>query len=157
MPLPTLRTRLNAAQLSNLTGARQIRGNISTIAWRPPRPSPSRIRREKAGSCRMKKARRSFAFGSSQRNRMTLMFGAARFLRPGLSASRSFGFRITPRGMRAASRCLMRHKCFQQRWIFRACESARRVMRIKRLKRRDFSLSSARRKAKTAFSLPQRA
>jgi hypothetical protein len=28
----------------------------------------------------MKKACRGFAFGSSQRNRMTLMFGAARFL-----------------------------------------------------------------------------
>jgi hypothetical protein len=45
-----------------------------------PSASPSRIRREKAGSCRMKNARRSFAFGSSQRNRMTLMFGAAPLL-----------------------------------------------------------------------------
>jgi hypothetical protein len=62
----------------------------------------------------MKKACRSFAFGSSQRNRMTLMFGAARFWRPGLSASHGFGFRITPRGMRAAPRRLMRHKCFKQ-------------------------------------------
>jgi hypothetical protein len=65
----------------------------------------------------MKKPRRSFAFGSSQRNRMTLMFGAARFCRPGLSASRSFGFRIKPRSMRAAPRRLRRHKCFKQRWI----------------------------------------
>jgi hypothetical protein len=65
----------------------------------------------------MKKARRSFAVGSSQRNRMTLMFGAARCWRPGLSASRSFGFRIEPRGMRAAPRRLMGHKCFKQRWI----------------------------------------
>jgi hypothetical protein len=40
---------------------------------------------------------------------------------------------------------------------FGACESAHRVMRIKRLKRRAFSLSSARRKPRTAFSLPQRA
>jgi hypothetical protein len=40
---------------------------------------------------------------------------------------------------------------------FRACECARRVIPIKRLKRRDFSLSFARRRAKTAFSLPQRA
>jgi hypothetical protein len=119
--------------------------------------SPPRIRREKAGSCRMKKPRRSFAVGSSQRNRMTLMFGAARFWRPGLSASRSFGFCITPRGMRAAPRRLMQHKSFKQRWIFRACASARRVMRIKRLKRRVFSLSSPRRKLRTAFGLPQRA
>jgi hypothetical protein len=40
---------------------------------------------------------------------------------------------------------------------FGACASARRVMRIKRLKRRDFSLSPARRKPRTAFSSPQRA
>jgi hypothetical protein len=65
----------------------------------------------------MKKTRRGFAIGSSQRNRMTLMFGAARCWRPGLNASRSFEFRITPRGMRDARRHLMRHKCFKQRWI----------------------------------------
>jgi hypothetical protein len=40
---------------------------------------------------------------------------------------------------------------------FGACESARRAMRIKRLKRRAFSLSSARRKPHLAFSSPQRA
>jgi hypothetical protein len=40
---------------------------------------------------------------------------------------------------------------------FRAYKSARRIMRIKRLKRRAFSLSSARRKLRTAFGLPQRA
>jgi hypothetical protein len=114
MPLPTLRTRLNAAQLSNLTAAWQICGNFPSNPWRPQHRSPSRIRREKAGSCRMKKTRRAFAFGSSQRNRMTLMFGAARFRRSGLSASRGFGFRITPRGVRAAPHRLMRHKCFTQ-------------------------------------------
>jgi hypothetical protein len=86
----------------------------------------------------MKKTRRSFAFGSSQRNRMTLMFGAACCWRPGLNASHGFGFRITRRGMCAAPRRLMRHKSFKQRWIFRACASARRVKRIKRLKRRAF-------------------
>jgi len=103
----------------------------------------------------MKNARRSFAFGSSQRNRMTLMFGAARFWRRGLSASRSFGFRITPRGMRAAS--THAPQVLQATTNFGACESARRVMRIKRLKRRAFSLSSARWKLRTAFGLPQRA
>jgi hypothetical protein len=66
--------------------------------------SPPRIRREKAGSCRMKKTRRSFAFGSSQRNRMTLMVGAARFWRPAISASRFMGFRVAPRGIGAALR-----------------------------------------------------
>jgi hypothetical protein len=107
---------VNAAQLSNLTAAWQIRGNISANPWRPRHPSPSRIRREKASPCR-KKTRRIFAFGSSQRNRMTLMFGAARFWRPGLRASRSFGFRITPRGIGAVPRRLTRHKSFKQRWI----------------------------------------
>jgi hypothetical protein len=85
------------------------------------------------------------------------MFGAARFWRSGLSVSRSFGFHITPRGMRGAPRGRMPLKCFKERWIFRARASARRVMRIKRLKRRAFSLSSARKSAKTAFGLPQRA
>jgi hypothetical protein len=40
---------------------------------------------------------------------------------------------------------------------FAACEFARRIMRIKRLKRRAFSLSSPRQTLRTAFSLPQRA
>jgi hypothetical protein len=142
---------------SNLTDAWQFRGNISAIPWRPWHRSPSRIRREKAGSCRMKKTRRGFAFGSSQRNRMTLMFGAGRFSRPGLSASRSFGFRITPHGMRVAASSLHAAQVLQATMDFRACESARRVVRIKRLKRRAFSLLSARREQRTAFSLPQRA
>jgi hypothetical protein len=107
----------NAAQLSNLTAARQICGNIYANPWRPQHRSPSRIRREKAGSCRMKKTRRGFAFGSSQRNRMTLMFGAARFCEQRLNASRCFGFRTTPRDVRAAPRRLMRHNSFKQRWI----------------------------------------
>jgi hypothetical protein len=119
--------------------------------------SPSRIRREKAGSCRMKKACRSFAFGSSQRNRMALMFGAARFWRRGLSASRAKEFRITPRGMRGAPRRRMRHKCFRQRWILECAGPRAGVTRIKRLKRREFSLSLARRKPQLAFSPPQRA
>jgi hypothetical protein len=89
---------------SNLTAAWQIRGNFSANPWRPVHPSPSRIRREKASSCRMKNPRRGFASSSSQRNRMTLVFGTARFWRPGLNASPGSGFRITPRGMRAAPR-----------------------------------------------------
>jgi hypothetical protein len=40
---------------------------------------------------------------------------------------------------------------------FTAYATAHHVMRIKRLKRRAFSLSSARRKLRTAFGLPQRA
>jgi hypothetical protein len=80
--------------------------------------APPRIRREKAGSCRMKKTRRSFAFGSPQRNRMTLMFGAARFWRPGLSASRAKGFRVTPRGIGATPWSPMLHKCLHLRRIF---------------------------------------
>jgi hypothetical protein len=75
----------------------------------------------------MKKSRRSFAFGSSQRNRMTLMFSAARFWRTGLSASRSMGFRVTRRGIRAAPGRRMLRKYFKQRWIFdsaRLCVSS---------------------------------
>ncbi|MEA2819712.1 MAG: hypothetical protein QOJ86_1716 [Bradyrhizobium sp.] len=102
---------------SNLTATWQICGNISANPWRPRHPSPSRIRREKTSSCRMKIPRRGFAFGSSQRNRMTLTFGAARFWRPGLSTSPGFRFCITQRGMRAAACRLMPLKCFRQRWI----------------------------------------
>jgi hypothetical protein len=98
---PTLPTRGKSAEIFPL-----IRGSHGI-------PSPSRIRREKAGSCRMKKTCRGFAIGSSQRNRMTLMFGAACFWRSGLSASRSFGFRIVPRGMRVAARRPMLRKCFK--------------------------------------------
>jgi hypothetical protein len=51
---------------SNLTGAWQFRGNISANPWRPQHPSPSRIRREKAGCCRMKK--RAAVLPSVRRN-----------------------------------------------------------------------------------------
>jgi hypothetical protein len=99
----------NAAVVSrsNLTDARQIRGNISANPWLPQHPSPSGIRREKAGSCRMKKTRRSFAFGSSQRNRMTLMFGAARFWRPRLK--RLMQLRISHHTARHACRAASPH------------------------------------------------
>jgi hypothetical protein len=103
----------------------------------------------------MKKACRGFAFGSSQRNRMTLMFGAARFWRPDLSASRSFGFGTARRSRRGSSPHTA--QVLQATIDFKACESARRVMRIKRLKRRAFSLSSARQSAQLAFTSPQRA
>jgi hypothetical protein len=84
-------------------------GGVFLAATHPPR---------KSQCLPHEKTRRSFAFGSSQRYRMTLMFGAAGFWRPAISASRSFRFRITPRGIRAGSRRTMRHKCFKQRWIF---------------------------------------
>jgi hypothetical protein len=48
---------------------------------------------------------------------MQLMFGAAWLGQSGLSASRFMRFRITPRGIGAAPRRLMRLKCFKQRWI----------------------------------------
>jgi hypothetical protein len=103
------------------------------------------------------KPRHGFAFGSSQRNRMTLMFGAARCWRPGLSASRSFEFRLTLRGICGAGVSPHAAQVLQATMDFEACESARRAMRIKRLKCRAFSLSSARRKPHLAFSSPQRA
>jgi hypothetical protein len=105
----------------------------------------------------MKKTRRSFAFGSSQRNRMTLMFGAARSWRPGLK--RFTQLRILHHAARHARSAASPHaaQVLQVTMDFAACASARRVMRIKRLKRRAFSQSSAGRTAKTAFSLPQHA
>jgi hypothetical protein len=54
---------------------------------------------------------------------MQLMFGAALFSRPGLSASRFMGFRIAPRGIGAAPRRLMRLKCFKQQWISKPARS----------------------------------
>jgi hypothetical protein len=51
---------------SNLTAAWQIRGNFSTNPRQPQHPSPSRIRREKASSCRMKK--RAAVLPSVRRN-----------------------------------------------------------------------------------------
>jgi hypothetical protein len=98
-----------------------------------------------------------FAFGSSQRNRMTLMFGAVRFLATRLKCIAQL--RISQHTARHARRDASGHaaQVLQATMDFRACESARRVMGSKRLKRRAFSLSSARRRAKTAFGLPQRA
>jgi hypothetical protein len=67
--------------------------------------------------------------------------------------------RISRRTARHARRGLSPHaaQVLQATTDFEACACARRVMRIKRLKRRDFSLSSARRKPHLAFSSPQRA
>ena len=148
---------LNAAQLSNLTAAWQFRGNISAKPWRPRHRSPSRIRREKAGSCRMKKTRHGFAFGSSQRNRMTLMFGAGPLLATGLK--RLTQLWISHHTARRSRRAAWPHaaQVLQAPMDFTACESARRVMRIKCLKRRAFSLPPARQSAQLAFTSPQRA
>jgi hypothetical protein len=66
---------------------------------------------------RQEKRANGFAFSLPQDSSVQLMFGAADFSDRSLSASRSLGFRITPRGIRAAQRRLMRHKCFRQQWI----------------------------------------
>jgi hypothetical protein len=66
-------------------------------------------------------------------------------------------FDITLRGNRSVRGCLMRLKCFKQRWIFDPAKLRARVMRCKRLKRRMFSLPLAHREARLAFGLPQRA
>jgi hypothetical protein len=60
--------------------------------------APPHHRSEKTLSCRMKKSAGSVASSLPQDCPMQLMFGAARFWRRGLSASRGFGFRIKPRG-----------------------------------------------------------
>jgi hypothetical protein len=67
--------------------------------------------------------------------------------------------RISYHTARHARRAASLHaaQVLQATMDFPRSEAARRVMWIKRLKRCDFSLSSARRKPRTAFSLPQRA
>jgi hypothetical protein len=47
--------------------------------------------------CRKKNSAESVAFSLPQDSHIELMFGAARFREPALSASRSLGFHITPR------------------------------------------------------------
>jgi hypothetical protein len=66
---------------------------------------------------------------------------------------------ISRQAARHARRAASSHaaQVLQATMEFRACASARRIMRIKRLKRRAFSQPSARRRAQLAFSLPQRA
>jgi hypothetical protein len=105
----------------------------------------------------MKNACRGFAFGSSQRNRMMLMLGAVCFLATQLK--RLTQLRISHHTTRHARSVALLHaaQVLQATMNFSAHESARRVMRIQRLKRRGFSLSSARQKPRTAFTLPQRA
>jgi hypothetical protein len=120
---------------SNLTAAWQICGKIPANPWRPRRPSPSRIRREKSRLLPHEKTRRGFAIGSSQRNRMTLMSGAARFPRPGLSALAQL--RISWQTARHAHFAASPHaaQVFQATLDFAACEAARLAMRLKRLER----------------------
>jgi hypothetical protein len=67
--------------------------------------------------------------------------------------------RISHHTTRRARRAAASHaaQVLQAPMDFRARKRARRVMRIKRLKRRAFSLPSTRRSAQLAFSLPQRA
>jgi hypothetical protein len=103
------------------------------------------------------KTRRSFAVGSSQRNRTTLMFGAAPLLATRLKhLTPASDFHHMARHLRRAASAHAA-QVLQATMNFGACASARRVMRIKRLKRRAFSPSSGRRKPRTTFSLPQRA
>jgi hypothetical protein len=85
----------------------------------------------------MKNVRRSFAFGSSQRNRMTLMFGAARFWRPGSSPHAA--------------------QVLQGMMDFRRSEASHLAMQLKHLQQRAFSQLSAHRRAHLAFTSPQRA
>jgi hypothetical protein len=102
---------------SNLTAAWQIRGNFPANPWRP-RCSRCHIAAAKKPVVAARKiAPTPFASGLPQDSRMQLMFGAADFSKPALSASRSFEFRARLRGDRVASRCLMLRKCFSQRWI----------------------------------------
>jgi hypothetical protein len=90
---------------SNLTAAWQIRGNFSANPWQPRSLAPPRIHREKARGLPQEKLHQHFAASLPQDSHMQLMFGAARFDDPALSASCSFGFRGRQRGDHAP-RCL---------------------------------------------------
>jgi hypothetical protein len=105
----------------------------------------------------MKNVCLGFAFGSSQRNRMTLVVQRGSFLRAGFK--RLTQLRISHPTARHARRAASPHaaQVLQATMDFVACESAHRAMQIKRLRLRAFSLASACRRASLAFGLPQRA
>jgi hypothetical protein len=69
-------------------------------------------------------ARIPVAFSSPQDFHIELMFGAARFGEPALSASRGLGFHIAPRRRHSPRHLGTPHKCFNQRRIF---DAARRL------------------------------
>jgi hypothetical protein len=60
------------------------------------------------------------AFSLPQDSQVELMFGAADFGEPALSASRSLGFHIVPRRRRSPQRLGTPHKCFNRQRIFDA-------------------------------------
>jgi hypothetical protein len=64
--------------------------------------------------CRKKNCAESVAFSLPQDSHKQLMFGAARFGEPVLSASRGLGFHIAPRGGHSPHRLDMTCKCFNQ-------------------------------------------
>jgi hypothetical protein len=64
--------------------------------------------------CRKNNCAESGAFSLPQDSHIELMFGAARFREPALSASRSLGFHIVPRGGHSPKCLDMLCKCFNQ-------------------------------------------
>jgi hypothetical protein len=119
--------------------------------------SPSRIRREKASSCRKKNRANSAATSLPQDSRMHLMFGAARFLATRLK--RLSRLRISHHTARHSRRAASPHaaQVLQATMEFRRDEAARLAMRLKHLKRRTFSSCPRAARAWLAFGLPQRA
>jgi hypothetical protein len=83
-------------------------------------------------------ARTLAAFSLPQDSQVELMFGAVRFGEPALSASRSLGFHIAPRGgiHRVASTTRASASISSG---FASKATARRAMILKRLQRRAFS------------------
>jgi len=83
------------------------------------------------------------AFSLPHDSRAQLMFGAARFGEPALSASRSLGFHTAPRRRRSPQRLAHRISASISAG-FRHDQTSRRAMRPKRLQRRVFPQATAR-------------
>jgi hypothetical protein len=101
-------------------------------------------------------ARTLAAFSLPQDSQVELMFGAACFCEPTLSASRSLDF-TSRRARSFAASPRYPSQVVQSATDFAPGETARLAAILKRLQRRAFSQAAARRRRRLAFGLPQRA
>jgi hypothetical protein len=105
-------------QPANLTVRWQIFGIFSAKSWQPPFPGTARRHASAAKKyllCRKKNCAESAASSLPQDSHIELMFGAAGFGEPALSASRFWRFHIVSRGSHSPQCLGMLCKCFNQR------------------------------------------
>jgi hypothetical protein len=96
---------------------RNIFRNIMAAAFSPELLAATHPPRKNTRFAARKIARTFVASSLPQDSQVQLMFGAARFGEPALSASRSLGFHIVPRRARPPHRLDNPRKCFNQRRI----------------------------------------